>query len=85
MRAVVVGFDDDKDIAVLKLMDENCYKNKAKALPIGSSSSLQVGQKVFAIGNPFGLDHTLTTGVVSGLSRQIQSGNIETNRWYYSN
>jgi S1-C subfamily serine protease len=73
--AVVVGFDDDKDIAVLKLMDENCYKNKAKALPIGSSSSLQVGQKVFAIGNPFGLDHTLTTGVVSGLSRQIQSGN----------
>ena len=73
--AVVVGFDDDKDIAVLKLMDENCYKNKARALPIGSSSSLQVGQKVFAIGNPFGLDHTLTTGVVSGLSRQIQSGN----------
>ena len=73
--AVVVGFDDDKDIAVLKLMDENCYKNKAKALPIGSSNSLRVGQKVFAIGNPFGLDHTLTTGVVSGLSRQIQSGN----------
>ena len=73
--AVVVGFDDDKDIAVLKLMDESCYTNKARALPIGSSSSLQVGQKVFAIGNPFGLDHTLTTGVVSGLSRQIQSGN----------
>ena len=73
--AVVVGFDDDKDIAVLKLMDASCYTNKAKALPIGSSSSLQVGQRVFAIGNPFGLDHTLTTGVVSGLSRQIQSGN----------
>ena len=73
--AVVVGFDEDKDIAVLKLMDESCYKNKAKALPIGTSSNLLVGQRVFAIGNPFGLDHTLTTGVVSGLSRQIQSGN----------
>jgi S1-C subfamily serine protease len=42
-------------------------------LPIGSSRRLQVGQKAFAIGNPFGLDHTLTTGIVSALGREIES------------
>jgi S1-C subfamily serine protease len=42
-------------------------------IPIGTSNDLQVGQKVFAIGNPFGFDQTLTTGVISGLGREIQS------------
>lgn len=48
---------------------------QAKLIPvtIGSSADLAVGQKVFAIGNPFGLDHTLTTGVISGIGREITS------------
>lgn len=41
---------------------------------VGSSADLEVGQKVYAIGNPFGLDHTLTTGVISGTGREIGSG-----------
>ncbi|MFN0196955.1 MAG: S1C family serine protease, partial [Planctomycetaceae bacterium] len=65
-----VGADPDKDVAVLKI---EIPGGKYRALPIGSSSDLQVGQKVFAIGNPFGFDQTLTTGVISGLGREIQS------------
>lgn len=65
-----VGADPDKDLAILKIEVPN---GKYKALPIGSSHDLQVGQKVFAIGNPFGFDQTLTTGVISGLGREIQS------------
>ena len=72
--AKVVGFDEDKDIAVLKLMDDGAA-SKLHPLPVGSGSGLRVGQRVYAIGNPFGLDHTLTTGVVSGLGREIASGN----------
>ncbi|KAJ7513356.1 hypothetical protein O6H91_21G051500 [Diphasiastrum complanatum] len=69
-EADVVGFDEDKDVAVLKI---NAPKDKLKPIPIGSSADLLVGQKVYAIGNPFGLDHTLTTGVISGLRREISS------------
>eukprot|EP00270_Netrium_digitus_P009637 TRINITY_DN2939_c0_g1_i1.p1 TRINITY_DN2939_c0_g1~~TRINITY_DN2939_c0_g1_i1.p1 ORF type:complete len:550 (+),score=101.32 TRINITY_DN2939_c0_g1_i1:63-1652(+) len=69
-EAVVVGFDQDKDVAVLYI---DAPKLKLHPLPVGSSSNLMVGQKVFAIGNPFGLDHTLTTGVISGLRREISS------------
>jgi len=71
-KAKVVGFDKDRDIAVLKI---DVKDGELKPLPLGRSASLQVGQKVFAIGNPFGLDHTLTTGVISGLGREINSGN----------
>jgi S1-C subfamily serine protease len=68
--ATIVGVAPDKDIAVLKI---DAPPQKLLPLPIGQSSTLKVGQKVLAIGNPFGLDQTLTTGVVSGLGREIQS------------
>ncbi|CAJ1946727.1 unnamed protein product [Sphenostylis stenocarpa] len=68
--AKVVGFDQDKDVAVLRV---DAPRDKLRPIPIGVSSDLLVGQKVYAIGNPFGLDHTLTTGVISGLRREISS------------
>ncbi|KAK2980763.1 hypothetical protein RJ640_024330 [Escallonia rubra] len=68
--AKVVGFDQDKDVAVLRI---DAPKEKLRPIPIGVSADLLVGQKVYAIGNPFGLDHTLTTGVISGLRREISS------------
>ncbi len=69
-EAAIVGRAPDKDLAVLKI---NAPKDKLVALSVGSSQDLLVGQKVFAIGNPFGLDQTLTTGVISGLGREIKS------------
>ncbi|CAL5370073.1 unnamed protein product [Camellia sinensis] len=68
--AKVVGFDQDKDVAVLRV---DAPKDKLRPIPVGASADLLVGQKVYAIGNPFGLDHTLTTGVISGLRREISS------------
>jgi S1-C subfamily serine protease len=68
--ATIVGTAPDKDIAVLHI---DAPPQKLLPLPLGQSSTLKVGQKVLAIGNPFGLDQTLTTGVVSGLGREIQS------------
>jgi S1-C subfamily serine protease len=68
--ARLVGFDEENDIAVLKI---DTTGKPLPAIQIGASKDLQVGQKVFAIGNPFGLDHTLTTGIISGLGRQITS------------
>ncbi|GJW31000.1 protease Do-like protein 1, chloroplastic [Tanacetum coccineum] len=68
--AKVIGFDQDKDVAVLQI---DAPKDKLRPIPVGVSADLLVGQKVFAIGNPFGLDHTLTTGVISGLRREISS------------
>lgn len=68
--ARLVGTEPDKDLAVLKI---DAPKHLAKPIAVGTSSDLQVGQKVFAIGNPFGFDQTLTTGVISGLGREIES------------
>jgi S1-C subfamily serine protease len=69
-RATFVGAEPDKDIAVLKI---DAPKKLLRPLSVGISSDLQVGQRVLAIGNPFGLDQTLTTGVISGLGREIES------------
>ncbi len=68
--ARLVGYEPDKDLAVLKI---EATPGQLRPLQIGTSDDLQVGQKVFAIGNPFGLDRTLTTGVISGLGREIES------------
>jgi len=68
--ADVVGIYPDKDLAVLRI---NAPKDKLNPLPIGTTEGLKVGQKVLAIGNPFGLDHTLTIGVVSALNRTLDS------------
>jgi S1-C subfamily serine protease len=69
-QARVVGAAPDKDLAVLKI---DAPVSKLHPIPIGTSKDLQVGQNVFAIGNPFGLDQTLTTGVISALNREIES------------
>ena len=68
--AKLVGYEPNKDLAVLKI---DAPTDRLRKIDIGSSSDLQVGQKVFAIGCPFGLDQTLTTGVISGLGREIES------------
>ena len=69
-KARVVGVAPDKDLAVLRI---DAPANRLPPIPIGTSKDLQVGQSVFAIGNPFGLDQTLTTGVISALNREIES------------
>ena len=68
--ARVIGGDPNKDLAVLKI---EAHPARMEALERGRSSDLVVGQQVLAIGNPFGLDHTLTVGVISALGREIQS------------
>lgn len=68
LRASLVGASPEHDLAVLRIV---VPFDKTTPIPIGSSKDLQVGQSVFAIGNPFGLDHTLTTGVISALNRSI--------------
>jgi len=69
-EARYVGGSPDHDVAVIKIEPP---ASGLRSLLVGSSADLQVGQKVFAIGNPFGLDHTLTTGIISGLGREITS------------
>jgi S1-C subfamily serine protease len=68
--AHLVGTAPDKDVAVLRI---DAPAERLHPIPVGTSVDLRVGQKVFAIGNPFGLDHTLTTGVISAVGREIRS------------
>ncbi len=71
-KAVLVGASPEHDLAVLRI---NVVGGRPEPLPIGTSHDLQVGQEVFAIGNPFGLDQTLTTGIISALQRSIGTEN----------
>lgn len=72
-EAEVVGQDLDSDLAVIKFNPPEGMS--LKTISFGDSTSLKVGQKVIAIGNPFGLERTMTTGIVSGLGRPIQNSN----------
>ena len=76
-EAELVGVFPDRDLAVLRI---EAPKEKLPPIAIGTSRDLQVGQRVLAIGNPFGLDQTLTTGIVSALDREIESFNQRTIR-----
>jgi S1-C subfamily serine protease len=68
--AKLIGSAPEKDLALLKIEAET---ERLLPIPLGPSHNLRVGQNVYAIGNPFGLDQTLTTGVVSALGREIES------------
>jgi S1-C subfamily serine protease len=68
-RAVLIGSSPSHDLAVLRI---NVPFDRPPAVPIGTSGDLRVGQKVFAIGNPFGLDYTLTSGLISALDRSLE-------------
>jgi putative serine protease PepD len=69
-QAKVIGDDVSHDLAVLQI---DAPRNRLTPIPLGTSKGLQVGQKVLAIGNPYGFDRTLTTGIISALGRSIQS------------
>ena len=75
--AELVGAFPDRDLAVLRI---KAPREKLPPIAVGTSRDLRVGQRVYAIGNPFGLDQTLTTGIVSALGREIESFNNRTIR-----
>ncbi len=66
--ATLIGSDPDNDLAVIKI---DAPKEKLKIIPMGDSKNLRIGQKVLAIGTPFGFERTLTTGVVSSLAARF--------------
>ena len=72
--ARVVGADAASDIAVLQLALPRTRTEALRPVPLGSSAGLRVGQSVYVVGNPWGLEHTLSAGVVSGLGREMGAG-----------
>jgi len=71
-EAKVVGSDPNNDLAVIQITGAH---GRLTPIPLGTSKGLQVGQKVLAIGNPYGLERTMTTGIISSLARSIQAEN----------
>jgi S1-C subfamily serine protease len=71
-EAKVIGSDTNNDLAVLQISGPH---GRLTPIPLGTSKGLQVGQKVLAIGNPYGLERTMTTGIISSLGRSIQAEN----------
>jgi S1-C subfamily serine protease len=71
----LIGKDESSDLAVIKI---NAPATSLLPVPFGDSAQLRVGQRVFAIGNPFGLERTLTTGIISSLNRTLPSRNHRT-------
>ncbi|MCH5149982.1 MAG: trypsin-like peptidase domain-containing protein [Spirochaetales bacterium] len=71
-EAAIVGVDPENDLAVIKINDPPATLT---AIKMGVSENLKIGQSVYAIGNPFGFDHTLTSGIISALNRNIKSSN----------
>lgn len=69
-KAVLIGVAPDKDLAVLQI---DAPLHLLQPIAVGESANLQVGQKVFAVGNPFGLDQTITSGIISALGREIKA------------
>ena len=69
-KAALIGVAPDKDLAVLQI---SAPARLLQPIPLGESENLLVGQKVFAIGNPFGFDHTITSGIISALGREIKA------------
>jgi S1-C subfamily serine protease len=84
-KATVVGGDIGRDIALLKVIPENAANDTSSPLPLGTergtilakSVDLQVGQRAIAIGSPFGLDHSVTAGIISGLGRRLGVTSVE--------
>lgn len=74
-KAGLVGVDPNNDVAVVRI---DAPADVLHPLPLGDSTNLRVGQKVLAIGNPFGLERTLTTGIISSLDRSIKAKNNRT-------
>ncbi len=71
--ADVIGIDPQNDLAIIKIID--VPESKLHPIPIGNSDTIKVGQKVLAIGNPLGLQNTLTVGIISSLGRRIETEN----------
>lgn len=71
-EATIVGVDPENDLAVIKINEPPATLT---AIKMGISENLRIGQSVYAIGNPFGFDHTLTSGIISALNRNIKSSN----------
>src|SRR5574344_2250052 len=72
-EAKIVGLDKDSDLAVIKFDPPEGMQ--LKTIPFGDSTKLKVGQRVIAIGNPYGLDRTMTTGIISSLGRPVKNSN----------